>query len=151
MQLAPLPQRAADAKAKEDSAEGVLYRKINQLLDEQADTILDRSMRPFDAEGYANIVRVREGHAINLLPLSFAAQGTLGAITDIILRLEPLPSTSRRMMVSFHDLKMAQRFMNYARDLKPYLLKIIDLAIIEAAAENGKKLDFVTRKLGKGG
>ncbi len=150
VQLAAIPQRAADSKAKEDSAEGVLYRKVNQLLDEQADTILDRSMRPFDAEGYANIVRVREKHMMNLLPLLFASQGTLGAITDIILRLEPLPSTSRRMMVSFHDLKTAQRFMNYARDLKPYLLKLVDLAIIERAIENGKKLDFVTRKLGKG-
>lgn len=150
VQLAAVPQRTADAKAKEDSAEGVLYRKISQLLDEQADTILDRSMRSFDAEGYANIVRVREKHMTNLLPLLFASQGTLGAITDIILRLEALPFTSRRMMVSFHDLKTAQRFMNYARDLKPYLLQLIDLDIIETAVENGKKLDFVTRKLGKG-
>lgn len=150
VQLGAIPQRAAESKAKEDSAEGVLYRKILQLLDEQADTILDRSMRPFDAEGYANIVRVREGHTINLLPLFFAAQGSLGAITDVILRLEPLPATAQRMMVSFHDLKTAQRFMNYARDLKPYLLKIIDLAIIDSATKNGKKLDFVTRKLGRG-
>lgn len=150
VQLAALPQRAAEAKAREDSAEGVLYRKIIQLLDDYADTILDRSMRPFDAEGYANIVRVREGHTLNLLPLVFAAQGTLGAITDIILRLEPSPSAPQRMMVSFHDLKTAQRFMNYARDLKPYLLRLVDLDIIETAIENGKKLDFVTRKLGKG-
>ena len=150
VQLAALPQRAAESRAKEDSVEGVLYRKILQLLDDYADTILDRSMRPFDAEGYANIVRVKEGHMLNLLPLVFAAQGTLGAITDIILRLEPLPSVFQRMMVSFHDLKTAQRFMNYARDLKPYMLKIIDLDIIETAIKNGKKLDFVTRKLGKG-
>lgn len=150
VQLAPMSQHAVETKAKDDSAEGVLYRRMNQLLDEHADTILDRSMRPFDAEGYANIVRVRDGRVVNLLPLLFASQGTLGAITDIILRLEPLPATPRRMMVSFHDLKTAQRFMNYAKDLKPYLLKIIDLGIIEVAIENGKKLDFVTRKLGKG-
>lgn len=149
-QFAPYHQHTIDAKIAENSAEGVLYRKIDQILDEQADTILDRSMRPFDAVGYANITHVREGRTTNLLPLLFASQGTLGVITDIILRVEPLPPVPKRLLVSFHDLKTAQRFLNYASDLEPYLLKIYDLRILENAAIHGKKSNLFNRKLGKG-
>lgn len=150
IQLAPYRQYAIDAKIASNSAEGILYRKIEHILDEQADTILDRSMRPFDAVGYANITRVREGRTINLLPLMFASQGTLGVITDVILQIEPLPPEPKRLLASFHDLKSAQRFLNYACDLEPYQLDVYDLRILEAAAQCGKKSDLFTRKLGKG-
>lgn len=107
VQLSPMSLRAAEAKANEDSTEGVLYRKISKILDKFDDVILDRSMRPFDAMGYANIVKVREQHSVNLLPLMFASQGTLGIISDIVLHVEPVPPESRRLLVSFHDLKAA--------------------------------------------
>lgn len=149
-QFAPYHQHSVDAKIAEETAEGRLYEDIEHILDEQADTILDRSMRPFDAMGYANITHVREGRMTNLLPLLFAAQGTLGVITDVILRVEPLPPEPKRMVISFHDLKTAQRFLNFARDLDPYLLKIYDLRIVEAAIKHGKKTNLFNRKIGKG-
>lgn len=150
IQLAPYRQFTVDAKIASNSIEGMLYRDIEHILDEQADTILDRSMRPFDAVGYANITRVREGRTINLLPLMFASQGTLGVIADVILRIEPLPPEPKRLLASFHDLKSAQRFLNYACDLEPYQLDLYDLRILESAAKCGKKSDLFTRKLGKG-
>lgn len=150
IQLAPYNLRMVEAKIVEDTAEGRLYREIERILDEYADTILDRTMRPFDAIGYANITHVRTNRSLNLLPLLFASQGTLGVISDVILRVEPLPSASRRMLISFHDLKAAQRFLNYARDLDPSTLKVYDLRILEKASEHGKKPDLFIRKLGKG-
>ncbi len=150
IQVAPYHQHEVNNKMDGDSAEAVLYRKITEILDDQADTILDRSMRPFDAAGYASITKVRENHTINLLPLIFASQGTLGVVSDIILHLEPLPTHRRRLMVVFHDLKQAGRFLNYVNDLEPYLLNIYDLRILEKAIENGKKIEFPSRKPGKG-
>ncbi len=150
IQLSPLHQHSVELKTQEKTAEGALYKKLEKIMDEQADTILDRSMRPFDAIGYANIVHVRDGRTTNLLPLMFASQGTLGIITDIILKVEPLPPTPKRLIVSFHDLKTAQRFLNYACDLDPYMLRIYDLRILEDAARQGKKSSLFTRKLGKG-
>lgn len=150
MQLAPLSLRAAETKANEDSSEGVIYRKMSKILDKYDDMILDRVMRPFDAMGYANITRVREQYTVNLLPLLFASQGTLSVISDVILRVEPLPATSRRLLISFHDLKAAQRFLNFACDLEPATVKICDLRIIDQAAELGKKADIFIRKIGRG-
>lgn len=149
-QLAPLSLHTAETKANENTPEGNLYRKISKILDKYDDMILDRSMRPFDAAGYANIVHVREQHSVSLLPLLFASQGTLGIISDVILRVEPVPPTSRRLLVSFHDLKAAQRFLNFACDLEPATVKICDLRIIENASDHGKKPDLFVRKIGRG-
>lgn len=149
-QLLPQTQHSISAKTAESSAEGALYDKINHILDEYDDMILDRSMRPFDAMGYANITKVRGRHTLNLLPLIFASQGTLGIISDVILHVEPLPPESRRLLVSFHDLKTAQRFLNFACDLEPASVKICDLRIIENASTHGKKPDLFTRKIGRG-
>ncbi len=150
VQLGPLSLHAAEAKASGDSSESALYRKISKILDKYDDMILDRSMRPFDALGYANIVKVREQYSVNLLPLMFASQGTLGIISDVILHLEPVAPVSRRLAVSFHDLKSAQRFLNFACDLDPASVKICDLRIIEDASDHGKKPELFVRKIGRG-
>lgn len=150
VQMSPLSLHAAEAKANEDSSEGILYRKISKVLDQYDDMILDRVMRPFDALGYANITKVREQHTVNLLPLLFASQGTLGVISDVILHVEPIPPESKRLLVSFHDLKAAQRFLNFVCDLEPAMVKICDLRIIDGAAELGKKPELFIRKIGRG-
>ncbi len=150
VQMMPLGLHAAEAKANENTAEGALYRSLSKILDKHYDVILDRSMRPYDALGYANIVKVREQHSVNLLPLLFASQGTLGIISDVILHVEPIPPESKRLLVSFHDLKAAQRFLNFVCDLEPATVKICDLRIIENASDHGKKPDLFIRKIGRG-
>lgn len=148
--LMPYRPHAVQAKIASNSVEGVLYRRIEQILDSEADTILDRSMQPYDTIGYANVTHVREGHLTNLLPLMFSSQGTLGIITDVILKVELLPPEPKRLLVSFRNLKDAERFLNYANELDPYELKVFDLRILETAAELGKRSELFTRKLGKG-
>jgi len=150
VQMGPLSLFAAEAKANENTSEGELYRKISKILDKHDDTILDRTMRPYDAMGYANIIKVREPHSVNLLPLMFASQGTLGVISDVILHVETIPQESSRLLVSFHDLKAAQRFLNFACDLDPATVKICDLRIMEEAADHGKKSELFIRKIGRG-
>lgn len=150
IQLAPYGQRALETKKQLQTPEGDLYREVDRLLDKYGDVIVDRSMQPFDAMGYANITRVRQNHTFNLLPLMFCSQGTLGIITDIILRLEPLPPATEQLAVSFHDLKTAQKFLDFARDLESFSLKVYDLRIIEHAARHGNKPDFFRRKIGNG-
>ncbi len=150
VQFAPYGQRAFDAKKQLQTPEGDLYREADRLLDKYGDVIVDRSMQPFDAMGYANITRVRQNRTFNLLPLLFCSQGTLGIITDVILRLETLPPATEQLAVSFHDLKAAQKFLDFARDLEPYSLKVYDLRIIEHAARQGNKPNFFRRKIGHG-
>lgn len=149
-QFAPFNMRALNDKKLLSSFEGALYRKIDRLLDEQGDAVVDRSMRPFDAAGYANITRVRQAHNFSLLPLLFAAQGTLGVVTDVILRLEVLPAYSRRLGVAFREWDAALRFLNFVRDLEPHFVEIFDARIIQAAASHGNQPDLLSQELEDG-
>lgn len=146
IQLAPYNNRTVDAKNLSDSAEGALYRKIHEILDQYGDAIADRSMRSFDTAGYANITRVKSSHALNLLPLMFASQGTLGIITDVILHVEPLPPATRQFAVPLHDIKALLRFMNFVRELNPRTVKIYDLRIIRAAASYGNQPTLLSHR-----
>lgn len=150
VQLSPLSLRNLAAAQQKPGLEGAIYRNIDQLFDKHADIIMDRDMQPFDLSGYANITKVRQGHHFDLLPLIFASQGTLGIITDVILRLEPVPSATQRLAVSFHDIRQAQRFLTFARDLEPRTLQVYDLKIIERASEFGNKPNLFRRKIGNG-
>lgn len=151
IQLAPYSNRAVEAKNLADSAEGALYRKIEEILEKYGDTITDRSMRPFDAAGYANITRIKSPHGLNLLPLMFASQGTLGVVTDIILQVESVPSATRELAVPLHDIKSLQRFLNFVRELEPRTVKIFDLRIIRDAAGHGNQPSLLShRDLGDG-
>ncbi len=151
IQLSPYSNRILESKNLSDSAEGALYRKIQEILDQHGDAIADRSMRSFDAAGYANITRIRQVHSLNLLPLMFASQGTLAVITDVILHVEPLPPATRQLAVPLHDIKALLRFMNFVRDLNPRSVKIYDLRIIRAAAIYGNQPTLLShRDLGDG-
>lgn len=146
VQFAPFNARALNEKKLLSSFEGALYRKLDRLLDEQGDTVVDRGMRPFDAAGYANIIRVRQAHNFSLLPLLFAAQGTLGIVTDVILHLEVLPAHTRRLGVIFPEWDAALRFLNFVRDLDPSRVEVFDGRIIQVATHYGNSPDLLGQK-----
>ncbi len=143
IQMLPYTMRAVEAKTQTTSAEGVLYRRIEQLLDQHGDTVTERTMRPFDTAGYANITRVRQGRATSLLPLLFASQGTLGIVTDVILRLELAAPSKRSMVAVLRDTKALLRALDFIKDLEPAIVRVYDMRIIELAAVEGNRPDLL--------
>lgn len=150
VQFAPYHARSILAKIESGSPEGELYRRIDQLLDQYGDTIVNRSMRPFDAAGYANITRIKHGNYTSLLPLLFASQGTLGLVTDVILRVEVVRPSTRRLAVIVRDQKTLLRFLSETNELNPYTLKLFDLKILETAATYGNWPDLLRHDEGEG-
>lgn len=142
-QFAPCGARAFAAKQNLTSFEGAIYRDVDQLLDRHADAVVERSMRPFDAAGYANVTRVRQGRGFNLLPLLFASQGTLAAVSDVILKVELVPPPERHLVTVLPDAKALLRVLDFVIDLEPSSIKIYDMRIVSAAAEAGKRPDIL--------
>ena len=122
------------------TTEARLYRQLNQLLDRHADLISADS----------RLSRIRTKHQWNLLPLVFGSQGTLGAVTDIILHVEVLPSTSRRFAATFRDLSAALRFLTTVKSLTPHTAKLFDLRIFAQAATHGVQPEFLGRNVLQG-
>lgn len=133
VQFAPYHSRHIRTKIESGTTEGELYRGVERILDQYGDTIINRSMRPFDAAGYANIARIKYGNYLSLLPLLFASQGTLALVTDVILRVEVLRPPVRRLAVILHDQKTLLRFLEETNKLEPRTLKVYDLRIFNTA------------------
>ena len=122
------------------TTEARLYRQLNQLLDRHADLVA----------ADPRLSRIRTKHQWNLLPLIFGSQGTLGAITDIILHVELLPSTPRRLAAIFRDLSAALNFLSAVKPLTPRTTKLFDLRIFAQAAAHGVQPEFFGRSVPQG-
>lgn len=150
IQMSPRGPHGVATKTSQNTFEGDLYRNIERIHTEHSNIIHQLAQKQFNPAGYSTITLTKRGRTTDLLPLMFASQGTLGIVTDVILRLEVLPNTPRRIMTAFHDPRAAIRYLSFAKTLDPVLLNIYDLRIAEMASEHGKKSKFFKSKIGSG-
>lgn len=92
----PLTRKELNAKMDQDDFEGMLYRQTFELLDKHYDEI--RAAKPKvtkDSTGYHlwNVWNKETG-IFDLTKLFVGAQGTLGIVTDIKVKLVPKPAHS---------------------------------------------------------
>lgn len=150
LQTANLKRYAVAKKAAEKSLEGDIYRKISKLLKDDRFLVDELAKQKQGKEGYPTIIDVVRKEKMDLAPLFFGAQGTLGVITEVILRAIPLRKRPARTIATFKELEPAVKFMNAVREMKPRELNLCDLRIIQEARESGKNLDGIIRKLEDG-
>lgn len=150
LQTNRLNRRMVARKAREKSLEGNIYKKMAELTkDEKAEIEIIRK-GALGMHGYPTVARAEKRGAMDLLPLFFGAEGTLGIITEVILRAVPLKTNTKRAVATFEDFATAAKFLDVANGLKPRELEIYDISIIKAAEATGKKLSRITRKMDKG-
>lgn len=137
-------------KAKEKSLEGMIYKKLSELIKNNSEFINEIYKTNTGSAGYPTIAQARRGGTLDIAPLFFGAQGTLGVITEVILRAVPIKNQVRRVVATFEDFDITQKFLDLANSLKPKELNLYDLKIIKVAEESGKRLSEITRKMDKG-
>lgn len=150
IQTSILSHRALKHKKGQSSNEGALYRNIDRTIDEHQDVIAKMNPKSLDSAGYASIAITKMRKNFDLLPLFFASQGTLGIISEVILRCELLPPQPKRMFVHFNSLRTAIDFMQFAKSLRPLTLNFYDSRIFQNAITAGKKSAIITRKIDTG-
>ena len=150
MQTGMVSRRTAQRRANEKTNEGRIYGKILQLLKKEEALIKTIKTSPRNLAGYRNIAKVANKSSFDLLPLFFGAEGTLGIITEVILRAVPLPKDLKRVAAVFEDYQSAERFLAFAKSLKPIMFDIYDLKAIKMTEEKGKKPNEITKKMASG-
>ena len=150
LQTTRLKKYAVAKKAAEKTFEGTIYRKMSKVLKEKADLIDEIKRDNHDLAGYPMVTKILRREALDLMPLFFGAQGTLGVISEVILRAEPMKRHPERLVVTFKELSSALRFLDVIKKMSPPELNLCDLKIIQEARETGKNLDGVIRKLEDG-
>ena len=148
LQTGRISKHAALKKSTSRTLEGSIYG-LTKIFQKNQD-LIKRVGTMNGSDGYPTVAFANRGATLDLMPLFFGAQGTLGIITEIILHAVPLPRKTRRIVASFEDLRMAKEFLNLARSLKPCELNLYDIRILKTAEETGKKVTDITKKIDSG-
>ncbi len=151
LQTGLIRKRNLERKIHERTLEGDIYRKLSKVIDANDKIISELKKRQFDKTGYVNIAYVKNRRgAMDLKPLLFGAEGTLGVISEVILRAIPIKKPAGRVVATFEDFRMAERFLEFVKDLHPLEVNIYDASIAMAAEETGKRLSSIIKKIEDG-
>lgn len=137
-------------KKSDKSLEASIYQKIDQLVNEHPELIQRIAEKGPNLAGYPNIVYAFKKGSIDLLPLLFGSEGTLGIISEVILRAELLPPKPVRLVATLNSIRSTVNYLAHVAKLNPLELNIYDLRVLKIAEERGKNLSKVTRKLQSG-
>ena len=145
-----LNKSAIKKRANDKSLESSIYNKVFQASQKNSKLIKKIAEKNMGSYGYPAIIQAYNKNTLDLMPLFFGAQGTLGVITEVILRAVPTIVKTQRVVATFEDYEMAAKFLEMANSLKPRELDIYDIRIIKTAEEAGKRLGEITSKMESG-
>ena len=108
-----------------------IYEKLPVILEKFDATIKALKSEPSLA-GYPGISYVQADKTLDTLPLFLAAEGTLGLITEVILRCEPIEDKPEVVVSHFPNLKSALDFLDEVIKLNPLEANIYDSRIFKS-------------------
>ena len=150
LQTSRLKKYAVAKKAAERSVEGDIYRKISKILKSNDNYLQEIKRSRQNLSGYPFIPKIFEKESLDLAPLFFGSEGTLGIISEIILKAVPYRRPPFRVLATFKDLESSLDFMDTVKPLRPREINFYDLKIVQEAREAGKNLDGIIKKLEDG-
>jgi len=114
--------------------EGEIYRQLDGLLQDNADLIARHADTPHvskNSAGYAlSQIKGKDG-SFDLTPLIVGSQGTLGIVTEAIIRLEPYTPQTTLFKISLADLQQAGEVVAELMALEPSALEVVDRNLLE--------------------
>ncbi|MDO4978739.1 MAG: FAD-binding oxidoreductase [Candidatus Saccharibacteria bacterium] len=147
IQTSSLTPKMLAKKAEANSPTGRIYRKISDLLANKTDMIKEIQSEPRNFGGYRMISKVEDSRGnVDLMPLFFGSNNTLGVITEIILRVEPLLRERKSVLAHFASAKSATTFAESLNKKTPVSINIFDHNVVKNAAALGKKISFIEPK-----
>lgn len=141
IQTGRLSKKVLEKKKGLATLEGDIYRAVDGILTDHAAAIneyADGLRVTKNSVGYAlESVRGRDG-SFDLTPLFVGSQGTLGIVTEAILRLAPFTPHAELMVAGFDSVEQAVQATEEMVRLNPSALEMVDQHL----------LDFVEKQQG---
>jgi FAD/FMN-containing dehydrogenase len=133
-----LSKRELSKKLGLATFEGEIYRSVDTLLEEQRNEVERLEMAGVkNNAGYAlNEIKRKDG-SFDLTPLFVGSQGTLGIITEAVLKTEAHNPATTQMLVSFDSLQQLQACIMELREMsdRPSAIELIDGNLLEQIQE----------------
>lgn len=144
IQTGRLSRRAIDKKKGLATLEGEIYRAVDGILADNAE-LIEQSRAGLavskNSMGYELASVRRKDGSIDLTPLFVGSQGTLGIITEAIIRVAPYSPHASLIVAAFDSLDSALDVLDGLRGLAPSACEMVDRHLLEfVATHQGMKL-----------
>jgi FAD/FMN-containing dehydrogenase len=144
LQTERISKRDLNKKKGMQTFEGEIYRELDNLIEDNAQLIADRLFSPIrDNVGYSAIANVKhKDGSFDLTPLLVGSQGTLGIMSEMIMKTQFTSSQQTAAFITFGDKEVARDILDKLKDLTPSVLEYFDGVLFEEAEKQGKKYSF---------
>ncbi len=136
------------SKKKQSNLEGEIYDKLDKAIQDNYELIAD--MPDNSLVGYPLLKNVKKNNTFDLLPVFFGSEGSLGIITEIILRAEVIPPKPSHFLAIFDAFESAEEFAENCEKLDALTVELYDNRIFKAIEESGKKSKLLSHKFEEG-
>lgn len=145
LQTERLSKRELDRRKGLQTFEGEIYRTIDNLIEDNRQIIEEKiGADTADNSGYSAIAKVKQKDgSFDLTPLIVGSQGTLGVVSEMIVKAEFVSMHAGVLVAAFDNREQARDALDNLRRLEPAMLEYFDGTLFDVAAANGKKYAFL--------
>lgn len=139
-----LKKHDVSKKIGQQTFEGEIYRKLDALIEDNQALINDKlSSEAVDNTGYARIAQVKQKDgSFDLTPLMIGSQGTLGIISEIVLKTDYISKEITALAAVLSSSEVARDASDALKKVDPDSLETIDGQLFDQARESGKSYPF---------
>ncbi len=141
LQTKRINKRELNKRKGEQGFVGDIYRGVDGIIEEYADVLGKIELN--DITGYGSIADVkRKDGSFDLTPLFVGSQGTLGVISEMILKADFRSTRTGICALVFANNNAARDALDALANLKPAILEYFDATLFDTAARAGRTYKF---------
>ncbi len=132
-------------KKQRDDREGEIYRELDELIENDWESICGLPENKKNRFGYSGLGAVKTKHSFSLLPLLCGSEGTLGIISEVILKVEPVFDRPDYIAIPCKTTDAYTLVVNELKRLKFTDIVVYDTELFNATEDTGKSSRFFRR------
>jgi FAD/FMN-containing dehydrogenase len=144
LQTERLSKRDLNKRKGMQTLEGEIYRSLDNLIEDNKQLIEEKLTDDVrDNVGYASLAQVkRKDGSFDLTPLVIGSQGTLGIVSEMIMKAQFVSAQQTAAFITFASKDAARDVLDALVDLSPSILEYFDGTLFSLAEKQGKMYSF---------